>query len=102
MAKNNVINPWTHLLKKDGIIADCDNTFFNRIGVSPQQYAKGKVKIGLTFDCLPDPYNGNPDSKVYCLCKNPGMPDNCFIGEKAFEGATIDNLWLYLNGYKQP
>jgi len=47
-----------------------------------QQYKneiiKQYPKAGLTFDCLPEPYSGNPDANVYCLNMNPGAPDPCF------------------------
>ena len=35
-------------------------------------------KAKLTFDCLPEPYSGNPDANVYCLNMNPGAPDLSF------------------------
>lgn len=93
-----LVNPWTNLFNNDGIIADCDKTFFDKQKVTPHQYANSiNIKnkdVDLTFDSLPDPYNGNPKSKVYCLCKNPGKPDKCFDGDNNFEKATINNLLL--------
>lgn len=91
-------NPWKSLSMKDGIIAECDQLFFSSKKITPQQYASmintKNPKIGLTFDCLPEPYSGNPESKVYCLNKNPGEPDKCFDGDMEFARAMIDNMLL--------
>lgn len=37
-----------------------------------------KTPVGLTFDCLPEPFSGDIDSEVYCLNMNPGAPDKDF------------------------
>lgn len=92
------INPWMTLSMKDGIIADCDQLFFESKGFTPRQYAvdvnRKKPKAELTFDCWPEPFSGSPESKVYCLNKNPGEPDCCFDGDMGFARASIDNLLL--------
>ena len=89
-------NPWTNIVKGENI-ADCDKDKFPK-NKSAQQYAdeiNGKyTDVELTFDCLPEPFSGNPESKVYCLNKNPGKPDACFKGDVAFDNATMDNLQL--------
>ncbi len=89
-------NPWMTIVEGENI-AECDKDKFPK-NKSAQQYAdeinSKNIDVKLTFDCLPDPYNGNPESKVYCLCKNPGKPDSCFVGEQAFVDATIANLQL--------
>ena len=93
-------NPWKSLSMRDGIIAECDELFFASQKVTPHQYASminnsnPKTKTELTFDCLPEPYSGNPESKVYCLNKNPGEPDKCFDGDMEFARAMIDNMLL--------
>ena len=86
-------NPWLKITKGNVKIATCDIPFFNK-GGSFAAYIKKKQKVKLTFECLPDPFCGSPDSKVYCLNKNPGKPDPCFKGETAFENATLDNMQL--------
>ena len=53
-----------------------------------------KQHPALDFSCLPDPFCGDPESQVYCLNKNPGKPDKCFIGDASFEKATKENLEL--------
>ena len=94
--KMKIANPWTAIVDGENI-AKCDKDKFPK-NKSAQQYAddiNGKnSEIALTFDCLPDPFNGNPECKVYCLNKNPGKPDACFKGDIAFEKATIANLQL--------
>lgn len=98
MGKNDIktTNPWTSIVKGENI-AQCDKDKFPK-NKSAQQYAdeiNGKNgDVELTFECLPEPFNGNPDSKVYCLNKNPGKPDACFKGDTAFDRATMDNLQL--------
>ena len=94
----DVANPWLNLLKGNGIIAECDRAFFEQKRITPVQYANSinikDDKVELTFDCLPEPYSGNPNSKVYCLNKNPGKPDSCFFNDKNFHDATLKNLRL--------
>lgn len=93
----SVDNPWLKIVKDDGFIAECDrNAFPNNL--SAAQYAEAinneDKEIGLTFSCLPDPFCGNPRSKVYCLNKNPGKPDLCFNDDNAYRDASIKNLQL--------
>ena len=89
-------NPWMNITKDENIAA-CDRGNFPN-NKSAIEYADEinsmDDEIGLTFSCLPDPYNGNPESKVYCLCKNPGKPDSCFNCDEAYVNATINNLQL--------
>ena len=40
---------------------------------------KNKKIVGLRFDCLPEPFYGDPESQVYLLGMNPGEPDPDFI-----------------------
>jgi|GEM_PF-5435467 len=92
-----VENPWLKLVEDNGIIAECDKNAFPN-SLSAAQYAeainKGNKETGLTFACLPDPFCGNPHSKVYCLNKNSGKPDYCFSDEEVFKYASIKNLRL--------
>ncbi|MBO6032178.1 MAG: hypothetical protein J6Q22_12125 [Prevotella sp.] len=88
-------NPWTLLTKEN--IAQCDQSFFDQYGnvakyenMINSQFPKPK----LDFSCLPDPFCGDPKCKVYCLNKNPGEPDKCFVGNASFEKATKENLNL--------
>ncbi len=90
-------NPWLKIVKDDGYIAECDrNAFPNNL--SAAQYAEAinneDKEIGLTFSCLPDPFCGNPWSKVYCLNMNPGRPDPSFSDKEADKNAAIKNLRL--------
>ena len=90
-------NPWKDIVKGENI-AKCDLDYFVSKYGSLNQYeshVKSKYpKAELTFEWLPEPFSGNPDSKVYCLNKNPGKPDPCFNEEVAFINATILNLQL--------
>lgn len=88
-------NPWLNITEEN--IAQCDKEFFDKEG-SVKEYAK-KINekfpdVELAFDCLPDPFSGNPDGKVYCLNMNPGKPDSCFDGDENFVNATKKNLAL--------
>ena len=88
-------NPWTKLTTDN--IAQRDQPFFNKYGgvASYQnQINSQKSHPDLDFSCLPDPFCGDPNSKVYCLNKNPGKPDKCFVGDASYEKATKDNLAL--------
>lgn len=92
---NVITNPWLSITPEN--IAACDKLFFDSNG-SLYDYEElinsGKRKVELTFSCLPDPFCGNPNSKVYCLNKNPGKPDPCFDNDVAYRDATIKNLQL--------
>lgn len=92
----NKENPWLHIVKGENV-AECDINAFPE-NMTPMQYANhisgGNKEIDLTFSCLPDPFCGNPRSKVYCLNMNPGKPDPCFSNEEVFQNATIKNLRL--------
>ncbi len=88
-------NPWNHINADK--VAECDSPFFNKFG-GPLAYAQSinakNKEAELTFNCLPEPFSGNPNSNVYCLNKNPGAPDKCFSDDKEFEQATLKNLAL--------
>lgn len=110
-------NPWTDLTKGEVQIAERDIPFFEEwakknhvegnIDEIVKAYAEkinaktwinektGKPEnVELTFDYLPDPFCGDPDSKVYCLNLNPGKPDAKFKGIDAYTKATKENLRL--------
>ena len=96
----NMKNPWLSITEGKIRIATCDIPFFESEG-SAESYAE-KInqkddEVELTFDCMPDPFCGNPDSKVYCLNKNPGKPDPNFTNDEVFKEATIKNLLLEQN-----
>lgn len=88
-------NPWNHINADK--VAECDSPFFNKFG-GPLAYAQSinakNKEAELTFNCLPEPFSGNPQSQVCCLNKNPGEPDMCFADNKEFEQATLKNLAL--------
>ena len=90
-------NPWLSITEGNVKIAECDVPYFERKG-SVEEYAENinlkDDEVELTFDCMPDPFSGSPNSKVYCLNKNPGKPDFCFKEDEAFLNATIQNLRL--------
>lgn len=94
---NIVPNPWLSISSLRHI-APCDEQYFIKCYGTVLNYEKWVNKIypaaSHTFSCLPDPFSGNPDSKVFCLNKNPGNPDPCFKNEPVFEAATIRNLQL--------
>ena len=88
-------NPWVSLTKDN--VAQCDQPFFNKYGgVANYQNLINSQKNNpnLDFSCLPDPFCGDPESKVYCLNKNPGKPDKCFVGNASYEEAAKENLKL--------
>ena len=110
-------NPWKKLTEGEVKIAERDDAFFKEwakknhvegnIDEIVKAYAEkinaktwidketGETKnVGLTFDCLPDPFCGNPDSKVYCLNLNPGKPDDRFKEVEKFKEACEKNLRL--------
>ena len=98
MAKKILMpNPWLTITSIP-LVAQCDEQYFIRKYGSVTNYERwvnSKYPVAdLTFSCLPEPFSGNPNSKVFCLNKNPGKPDSCFTGEPAFEAATIRNLQL--------
>lgn len=91
-----ITSPWLTITSDN--IAACDKAFFDSFG-SLKDYERhvcnySKKEVELTFDYLPDPFCGNPQSKVYCLNKNPGKPDPCFANDLAFRDATLKNLRL--------
>ena len=98
MAKKILMpNPWLTITPIPHV-AQCDEQYFIRKYGSVSDYESWVNSTYpasvLTFSCLPEPFSGNPNSKVFCLNKNPGKPDSCFVGEHTFEAATINNLQL--------
>lgn len=99
MGQNKIIptNPWLSIVKDENI-AECDLEYiiskYGSLSQFVHQINNLYKETELTFECLPEPYSGNPESKVYCLNKNPGKPDPCFNGEQAFIDASILNLQL--------
>lgn len=91
-------NPWLSITSADVRLLEKDKSFFEQEFGSVENYVKQindkDPEVKLTFSCLPDPFCGNPDSKVYCLNKNPGKPDPCFDGEAEYAKNAIDNLHL--------
>lgn len=98
---NSVPNPWQNISWKK-TVADCDLSFFNKEFGSLDDYQNSvnarKSSVGLTFDCLPEPFSGDVHSNVYCLNKNPGAPDKAFYLDSLFEKMTIQNLTHQLKG----
>ena len=101
-------NPWNELTMGDVKIATCDIPFFEKWakknsieGSSYEEwvnaYARKNEKVQLSFKCQPDPFGGNPDSKVYCLNLNPGTPNEDFEGNAEYVAASNKNLHLEAN-----
>ena len=83
-------NPWTGI-DWDHTIASCDLNCDLKIGKKIFQFGseeyvqfinrkdkESDTKVGLSFDCLPEPFSGDINSEVYCLNMNPGAPDKGF------------------------
>ena len=90
-----ITNPWLNITSDN--IAACDAEYFDSYGPVQEyeEYVNNiNTKVELTFSCLPDPFCGNPQSKVYCLNKNPGVPDPCFANCETYKEATLKNLRL--------
>jgi hypothetical protein len=105
-----VQNPWLNI-SWDNTIADCDKGF--KVGrqkycfdsteyvdfVNSKDLTSRKNKpVKFTFDCLPEPFSGDVNSKVYCLNKNPGEHDPNFDRDQTLEQYTIKCLSHKLNG----
>ena len=85
-------NPWLNTSWSD-TVADVDKAYIAQHYGSVKAFEKKYASSGLNLQqCLPDPYSGNKDSKVYCLNMNPGEPDPCFYQHKKYEGLTRKNL----------
>ena len=85
-------NPWLNISWND-TIADVDKAYIAQHYGSVKAFEKKHESFGLDIQqCLPDPYSGNKDSKVYCLNMNPGEPDPCFYQQKEFGELTMKNL----------
>jgi len=83
-------NPWEGI-NWDHTIASCDlncriqidkETFYfgseDYVKFINRNDEKSAAKVGLSFDCLPEPFSGDINSEVYCLNMNPGAPDRDF------------------------
>lgn len=96
-------NPWLNV-DWNNTLADNDKSF-------PLLLKKGFL---FQQDTLPEPYNGNVKSKVYCLGMNPGEKDFLFemsksnrdlllkYSQKNLSHKIKDNMWFHLyehNGY---
>lgn len=85
-------NPWLNISWKD-TITNVDKTYIHKKYGSIKAFEKKHVSSGLDLQhCLPDPYSGNKDSKVYCLNMNPGEPDPCFYQHQKYGELTTKNL----------
>ena len=90
----NIQNPWTNI-SWDNPFADGDKgyhvkfrkqefefgseEYIKAVNASDEDNTKkNKKKVGLRFDCLPEPFYGDPESQVYLLGMNPGEPDPDF------------------------
>ena len=111
MAKE-VQNPWLNI-SWDNTIADSDKGFLVKVGKqkyvfdskayvdfvnSKDSTSKKDKPVEFTFDCLPEPFSGDVNSKVYCLNKNPGEPDPKFQRDPTLEKYTKDCLSHKLKG----
>lgn len=61
----------------------CLNKFRDSISVK---------EVVLDFYTLPEPYNGDIDSPVYCLNMNPGEADPLFVNDPIFLLISLFNL----------
>lgn len=86
-----VDNPWLNISWQN-TIADCDREYiiakYGGVSEYEEQYSKAELKLS----CLPEPYSGNKDSKVYCLNMNPGEAVKEFDKNESFERETKKNL----------
>lgn len=104
---NNIQNPWTNI-SWDNPFADEDKNFTVKLGkqeflfgsedyikavnaTDEDNTKKNKKKVGLRFDCLPDPFYGDPESRVYLLGMNPGEPDYDFNKDNDRKGEYEEN-----------
>lgn len=102
-------NPWSNI-SWNNTIANCDKGHSVVIGSGKNKRTvpfgssayvayinrnngKSQHPVGLTFDCLPDPFSGDINSNVYCLNMNPGKPDPDFC-------MSNDKCGLYEKYYK--
>ena len=92
--------PWNNI-SWERTIAKCDEEYFCKRYSSIDNYINiinnSKKDISLTFNALPEPYNGDINSNVYCLNLNPGEPDDDFGQEQdkeyLLEKLCIRNLY---------
>ena len=82
-------NPWVNVNLQNvfadgdyGHLVRIDKKSNQRFQFGTQSYVNAIKELypdsELIFECLPSPYSGNPDAKVYCLNMNPGEPDPHF------------------------
>lgn len=85
-------NPWLNISWSD-TVADVDKAYIKQHYGSVKAFEEKYKSSGLNLQrCLPDPYSGNKNSKVYCLNMNPGEPDPCFYQHTEYEKRTQKNL----------
>jgi hypothetical protein len=104
---NNIQNPWTNI-SWNNPFADEDKNYSVKLGKQEFPFGsedyikavnakdedntkKNKKKVGLRFDCLPDPFYGDPESRVYLLGMNPGGPDYDFNKDNDRKGEYEEN-----------
>ena len=104
---NDDQNPWLNI-SWDNTIAECDRDFpimlrkqeflfgsedyIKAVNVSDEDnIKKNKKKVGLRFDCLPEPFYGDPESQVYLLGMNPGEPDPDFIMDNDYHNRKYED-----------
>ena len=93
-----VDNPWLNISWQN-TIADCDKEYIIAKYGGVSEYEERYRKAELKLSCLPEPYSGNKDSKVYCLNMNPGESIPSFRYNKGFEAETIKNLHHEVEDY---
>ncbi len=85
-------NPWLNI-SWSYTVADVDKAYIKQHYGSVKAFEEKYKSSGLNLQlCLPDPYSGNKNSKVYCLNMNPGEPDPCFYQHTEYEKRTQKNL----------
>lgn len=103
--KQGIKNPWA-IVNSENVFADGDYGYATTImkdkklwEFGTQDYLKEIKRVygcGLTFECIPDPYCGDPDANVYCLNMNPGEPDPYFdqwpLTMNKYTNKSFDNL----------
>lgn len=105
-------NPWLNI-SWNNTIADCDKDFPVLVGKKEFKFGSKdyiekinekdpkedfdndktnkKKKVGLVFNCLPEPFYGDPKSQVYLLGMNPGEPDKEFIEDNDKQNNYVNN-----------
>lgn len=113
----SIVNPWTniswentiaqidkeHLIKikrngeKVSVLFGSEEyvNHINRNDIKDGKETDNPIKLNFK-DCLPEPFSGDINSEVYCLCMNPGDPDSnfCSANDKKREYEKQVNLIL--------